>query len=210
MLRRTTVQIPANVFENGDTYADVRTRILEGGGVMEEMLRASEAGLAKEKIDVAPFTRLPAPVRVLILSEDWCGDCTDNLPVIDRIARESGKLDVRIVSRDANLEIADAHLKYGKFRSVPLMLFLNPDGSVAGELIERPESVTELRARKRREIYETHPEFGTPETSATLPEETRAALSAALMEMRAETRPFAIQEVGRELGEIASRIAAEK
>lgn len=201
------MQIPSDVFEKGDTYAAVRERILAGGGIMEEMLRASEAGLAEAAIDLTPFQLLPEPVRMLILSEDWCGDCTDNLPIVDRIARESGKLDVRIVSRDANLEIADAHLKYGKFRSVPLMLFLNKDGNVVGTFIERPEAVTELRAQKRREIYEQHPEFGTPETAATLPEETRAALSSALSEMRADTRPFAIQEVARELGAIATAIA---
>lgn len=202
--------IAPNVFENGDPYPVVRDRILKDGGIMEEMLRASEAGLAETTIDVTPFRQLGEPVRVLILSEDWCGDCTDNLPIVDRIARESGKLDARIVSRDANLEIADAHLKYGKFRSVPLMLFLDQEGNVLGTFIERPESVTELRAQKRREIYERHPEFGTPETAATLPEATRAALSAALTEMRAATRPFAIQEVVRELGAIATAIAAGK
>ena len=201
------MQIAPDVFDKGDTYAVVRDRILADGGIMEEMLRASEAGLADARIDVTSFQRLPAAVRVLVLSEDWCGDCTDNLPIIDRIARESGKLDVRIVSRDANLEIADAHLKYGKFRSVPLVLFLDDTGNVDGTFIERPESVTALRAQKRRELYEQHPEFGAPETAATLPEETRAELSAALTEMRAATRPFAIQEVTRELGEIATAIA---
>jgi len=35
---------------------------------------------------------------VLILSEDWCGDCTDNLPIVDRIAREIEQLRRRLVS----------------------------------------------------------------------------------------------------------------
>jgi thioredoxin-like negative regulator of GroEL len=146
-------------------------------------------------------------VRVLVLSEDWCGDCTDNLPIINRIAEESGKLDVRIVSRDAHPEIMDGYLKYGRFRAIPLMLFLSADGQVIGHFTERPESVTELRARKKQEIYEQHPEFGAPEAYATLPEETRAALSDALLAMRDETRPFAIGEVVRELGEIAAQVA---
>lgn len=199
--------ISPELFNSGDTYAQYHDRILRDGGIMEEMLRASEEGLAAETLDLSPFGGLKEPVRVLVLSEDWCGDCTDNLPVLDRVARETGKLEMRVVSRDENLEIADQHLKQGKFRSVPLMLFLSPEGEVLGRLIERPDAVTELRAKKRAEIYQQHPEFGTPETSAALPEETRAALSAELMKMRGETRPFAIAETVRELGAIAQRIA---
>src|SRR6476619_801733 len=108
--------IKSEIFDNGRTYAEVRERILADGGMMAEMLQASEAGRAAERIDVSAFTKLAEPVRVLSLSEDWCGDCTDNLPIVDRIARESGKLEMRVVSRDANLDIADQHLKYGKFR----------------------------------------------------------------------------------------------
>jgi thiol-disulfide isomerase/thioredoxin len=201
------MQISNDVFAGGETFAAYRDRIMADGGTMRDLLVASEQGLAAQAIDVAPFAALPKPVRVLVLSEDWCGDCTDNLPILNRLAEESGKLDVRIVSRDEHLEIMDAFLKYDKFRAIPLILFLDDDGNVIGSLKERPESVTELRARKRAEIYEQHPEFGTPETYATLDEETRAKLSEHLMAMRNETRPFAIGEVVRELGEIAGKVS---
>jgi len=191
-------------FASGDTYTKYRDRILAEEGMVRDMLIASEAFLTSEKLDLAAFEAMPATVRVLVLSEDWCGDCTDNLPILDRIARDTGKIDLRIVSRDANLEIADAFLKYGKFRSIPLVLFLDEPGEVTGQFIERPESVTTLRAEKRAAIYVAHPEFGTPESYATLEPEVRAALGDALMAMRQETRAFAIAEVVRELGSIVS------
>ncbi|MCC6792958.1 MAG: thioredoxin family protein [Thermomicrobiales bacterium] len=200
------MRISNDVFVSGEPYSAYRARIMAEEGIMRDLLVASELILAEQEIDLTPFTALPKTVRVLVLSEDWCGDCTDNLPILNRLAEESGKLDVRIVSRDAHLEIMDAFLKYGKFRAIPLILFLDDDGEVIGRLIERPESVTELRARKKAEIYERHPEFGAPEAYATLDEETRAKLSEALMAMRDETRPFAIAEVVRELGEIAATI----
>jgi thioredoxin-like negative regulator of GroEL len=201
------MQILERVFAGGETYAQYLARIMAEEGVMRDLLTASERILAETEIDLAPFTRLSEPVRVLVLSEDWCGDCTDNLPILNRIAEESGKLDVRIVSRDDHPEIMDGYLKYGTFRSIPLILFLAADGEVIGHFTERPESVTELRARRKQEIYDQHPEFGAPEAYATLPEETRVALSDALMAMRDETRPFAIGEVVRELGEIAAQVA---
>ena len=201
------MRISDEVFSSGDTYAQYRDRVLAAEGIMRDLLVASESVLAEQEIDLAPFVALPKPIRVLVLSEDWCGDCTDNLPILNRLAAESGKLDVRIASRDAHLDIMDAFLKYDRFRAIPLILFLDDDGGVIGHLTERPESVTELRARKKAEIYDAHPEFGAPEAYAALDEETRATLGAALMAMRDETRPFAIGEVVRELGEIAGKVA---
>jgi Thioredoxin len=192
-------------FETGTTFAAYRERILKGGGIMRDLLETSERALAREAIDVEPFTRLPAPLRVLVLSEDWCGDCTDNLPVLNRLAEESGKLEVRILPRDEHLDIMDRHLKGGQFRSIPLMLFLDADLNEVGCFVERPDSVTELRARKRQEIYAAHQEFGTPQTPPDqLSDETRAALQTALLAMRDEVRPFAIQEVVRELTAIVT------
>jgi hypothetical protein len=204
------MRIDAEIFEKGDSYSQYRERILAEEGMVRDMLIASEARLDATELDISRFLELPRRYRVLVLSEDWCGDCTDNLPILNRIAAETGKIDVRIVSRDEHLEIADAHLKYGKFRSIPLVLFLNEDGGVIGHFIERPESVTELRAAKRKEIYEQHPEFGTPETYATLEPELRAALGDRLLAMRDETRPFATAEFVRELGDIAERAGSSE
>lgn len=198
--------IGQDLFAKGTTYAEYRDRILAAGGIMQNLLTASEAGLAEEAIDVEPFRRLPKPLRVLILSEDWCGDCTDNLPIVNRLAEESGKLEVRILPRDAHLDVMDSYLKYGQFRAIPLILLLDETGRVIGNLKERPESVTELRARKRQELYAKRPDFGEPGAYANLSEEKRAELQDALLAMRDETRPFAIQEVVRELREIVDRV----
>lgn len=193
-------------FERGTTYADYRRRIVDGGGIMRDLLEASERALAATAIEIEPFARLP-PLRVLVLSEDWCGDCTDNLPILDRIAGESGTLDVRIVPRDENLDVMDSYLNRGQFRSIPVFVFLDDDLNEVGHFVERPDSVTALRAQRRGEIYERHPEFGTPETFGRLDDDARAALQEALMTMRDETRPFAIQEVVRALRAIVARTA---
>jgi hypothetical protein len=200
------VQIDEERFNQGTTYAAYRQRILAAGGIMEDLLVASESALAREEIDVEPFRRLPNPLRVLILSEDWCGDCTDNLPIVHRLAEESGKLEVRILARDAHLDVMDNYLKYEQFRAIPLILFLDENGNVIGDLKERPESITELRALKRQELYASRPDFGEPGAYAELSEEKRAELQEALLAMREETRPFAIHEVVRELREIVERV----
>lgn len=193
-------------FERGDTYDEYAAKIRAEGGRPAKLLDESEATVSDAKLDVTPFTKLDQPLKVLVLSETWCPDCTDNLPILNEIAKRTGNLDVRIIGRDAFPEVADTHLKEGKFRSIPTMIFFDQDGNELGTFIERPDTVTDLRQQRRREVYASNPDFGSPDAPASeLPDEVRAALEPRLAEARASTRDFAIQEVTRELGEIVAR-----
>src|SRR5688500_14922700 len=139
---REAMTITQETFDSGQTYAEYRDRNLRDGGIMRDLLEASERVLATEAIDIEPCRALPRPVRVLVLSEDWCGDCTDNLPILNRIAEESGKLEVRIISRDAHLDMMDNYLKGGQFRSIPVFIFLDENLEEVGNFKERPDTVT--------------------------------------------------------------------
>jgi hypothetical protein len=192
-------------FNSGTTYADFHRRLTEGGGIMQELLIAGEAGAAAAEIDFSPYLALERPLKVLALSEDWCGDCTDNLPIVDRIARETGKLDFRILARDENLDIDDHYLKSGVFRSIPVVIFMDEDYNEIGHMIERPDSVTELRKRRRAEVHAAHPEFGGIETPPDqLSDEVREARFAAELASREACRPEATAEVVRVFDAIVS------
>jgi hypothetical protein len=193
-------------FNSGQTYAEYRQHILDENGPAREKLAASEETLALAKLDLRALDALPEPVHVLVLSEDWCSDCTDNLPILDRIATESGKLDVRILHRDEHLALADEYLNDGQFRSIPTMIFLDQNLKDIGTFHERPDSVTSLRAEGKAAVYASNPEFGSADKPASeLPDDVRAKLSTALADSRAKTRPFAIQEVVREIAQVATR-----
>jgi hypothetical protein len=64
---------------------------------------------------------LPARWHLLALNEDWCGDSVNILPYVAKLADAVPSFDLRIVSRDANLDIMDAHLT-GKSRSIPVII----------------------------------------------------------------------------------------
>jgi len=71
--------------------------------------------------------------------------------------------------------------------------------------------VTELRAKKRAEIFAQHPEFGSPDAPPDqLPEDVRTRLNQALTAMREQTIPFANAEVVRELRAIVERAPARR
>jgi thioredoxin family protein len=192
-------------FDQGLTYDAYKAQMTRNLDRLEENER--RADLSKD--DLAAFRALPRPVKVLVLAEDWCGDVIANLPVLGRLAKDSGKLDVRIFLRDQNDDIMQRYLNKGQFKSIPVFVFLDEDFRELGHWIERPASVTEVRAKRRKEIFAAHPEFGSPDAPVDqLSEGVRVQLQTELAKMRDETTKFANAEVVRELREIATRVAA--
>lgn len=199
-------------FESGETYAQVRERIIANGGRIQTALEAGERAAAAADVDLSTFSSLNEPVNVLVISEDWCGDCTDNLPVLNRIAEETGKLNFRVFARDENLDLADQFLKEGKYRSIPVIVVLDDNLDPVNHLIERPSTVTELRLKKRQELHEAHPELGGFSTAPDqLSDEVRDARGKAEAALKAETAPWAVAEVvtwvGRALSPAATATA---
>ena len=192
-------------FDKGLTYDAYKEQMTRNRDRLEENEQRVELG----EEDLAAFRALRRPVKVLVLAEDWCGDVIANLPVLGRLAEESGKLDVRIFLRDQNDDIMQRYLNKGQFKSIPVFVFFDDDFRELGHWIERPASVTEIRAKRRKDIFAAHPEFGSPDAPVDqLPEDVRVRLQAELAKMRDETAKFANAEVVRELRGIATRVAA--
>jgi hypothetical protein len=62
----------------------------------------------------------------LIITEGWCGDAAQNIPVIEKIAFESANIETRYVLRDENLELIDAYLT-NNARSIPKLICLDAE-----------------------------------------------------------------------------------
>ena len=62
------------------------------------------------------------PFHLLALSEDWCGDAVNVLPWVARLAETVPSLDFRLLDRDANPDLMDAHLTDGRSRSIPVVM----------------------------------------------------------------------------------------
>lgn len=80
----------------------------------------------------------------LILSESWCGDAAQNIPVIERLAECSPNIDVKILLRDEHPAIMNAYLTGGTARSIPKLICL--DAATLDELGHwgpRPASIQE-------------------------------------------------------------------
>ena len=73
-------------FEQGMSYDAFKAQMTRN----QERFQAIEQALVLDPADLAAFTNLPRSLDVLVLAEDWCGDVINNLPILGRLAAESG------------------------------------------------------------------------------------------------------------------------
>ncbi len=67
----------------------------------------------------------------LTLTEAWCGDAAQNIPPIEKIARENDRIKTLYLLRDENLELMDKYLTGGG-RAIPKLICL--DGETLTEI----------------------------------------------------------------------------
>jgi len=80
----------------------------------------------------------------LVLAEAWCGDVAANLPIIHKMANCTPNIELKIILRDENLEIMDAHLTNGG-RGIPKLVCLNADDlAVLGSWGPRPAPAQQM------------------------------------------------------------------
>lgn len=99
---------------------------------------------ARAQVDPALADRIAATGRrwhLLALSEDWCGDSVNILPVVDALASAAPGVALRILSRDANLDLMDQHLTNGRARAIPVVLVLDDDFVERGWWGPRPRAL---------------------------------------------------------------------
>lgn len=87
---------------------------------------------------------LKTPVTMLVLTEAWCGDAAQVIPVLNKMADASSNLSLRLILRDEYPEIMDAFLTNGG-RSIPKIIFLKEAGQeVIGSWGPRPAAVQQM------------------------------------------------------------------
>ena len=79
--------------------------------------------------------------HLLVLAEDWCGDAVNTLPLLARLTEAAPNITLRVLARDQNLDLMDAHLTNGRSRSIPVVIFLDANYEERGWWGPRPESL---------------------------------------------------------------------
>lgn len=80
---------------------------------------------------------LPGDWHLLVLSEDWCGDAVNTVPIVAKLAERSPNTDLRVLGRDTNPDLMNAHLT-GASRSIPVVIALDESFEERGWWGPRP------------------------------------------------------------------------
>lgn len=96
----------------------------------------------------------------LLLTEAWCGDSAQNIPVMAKMAEINSNIHLKVIFRDENPQIMDAFLTNGS-RAIPKLIFIGNE-QVIGSWGPRPRAIQEMVLNFKQAFPEaTHDEFVT-------------------------------------------------
>lgn len=149
-------------YSAGFTYAEYRnlvTNLLQKGLVTgneqsESLLHYTELNEARmkrlDKLTIISdettefLQNLGTKYIWLVISEGWCGDAAQILPVMNKMAILSDKIDFKIVLRDDNEELMNLFLTNGS-KSIPKLILIKKDTmEVIGDFGPRPKAAIDL------------------------------------------------------------------
>jgi hypothetical protein len=117
-------------------------------------------------------------LKFLILTEDWCGDSSQFVPVLARLVAEIDGLEIRFLLRNEHLEFADKYRDASGRQPIPVIVVLDEGGDEVGVLLERPAAATELMASETRRFADENNQLdGIRRSYANMPAETKNAVS---------------------------------
>ena len=79
----------------------------------------------------------------LVIAEGWCGDAAQIVPILNKIAEASPKIDLKIVLRDKNEELMNQFLTNGS-KSIPKIIIVNHENKVLNSWGPRPSIATKM------------------------------------------------------------------
>jgi hypothetical protein len=113
------------------------------------------------KLNVARMSRLDKTIELItelrevveqidktqtwvILTEGWCGDAAQTIPVFDKIAKLNSNIQLKFLLRDENPELMDHYLTNGKSRSIPKLIAVDENLEELFNWGPRPKVLQEM------------------------------------------------------------------
>lgn len=154
--------IISNSLANSYSYVAYRNRIkdllAEGKSSGEEQsveilaysqLNETRMNRLDKTIKITPQTKhfltsLEKEYIFLVLSEGWCGDAAQILPIINKMVEVCDEIDLQIAFRDENPELMNLYLTNGG-KSIPKLIILEKDTlNVVADWGPRPTEAVKL------------------------------------------------------------------
>lgn len=96
------------------------------------------------------FSQLSIKLQWIVITESWCGDSAQIVPVIARLAQLNDKIDLKILLRDSNLDYMDLYLTNGG-RAIPKLIVYDENNEELFQWGPRPKEAQDLFARLKND-----------------------------------------------------------
>ena len=98
-------------------------------------------------------------VTWLVLTESWCGDAAQTMPMMNKVAELSDNISFKVILRDENLEVMNRFLTNNTMSIPKLVMVENATGEILGEWGSRPKTATQMVIDYKIEHGTLSPEF---------------------------------------------------
>lgn len=145
-------------YQDFDAYMEMMRQLVEQGKTTGENQSDSFVNYTKlnfsrlkrlnktSKLDPLVLEKLKniqKPQFWLVLTESWCGDAAQNLPIISKMAEASPQIELGLILRDEHLDIMD-DFKTNGGRSIPKLIAMDEDKSIKFTWGPRPEPAQQM------------------------------------------------------------------
>ncbi|WP_299434062.1 thioredoxin family protein [uncultured Maribacter sp.] len=119
---------------------------------LDKTIKVNEAVIEKVKA-------YSKKVTWLVLTESWCGDAAQTMPIMNKLAILNPNINLQIIQRDQNLELMNRFLVNGTL-SIPKLIMIDNDTlEVLGEWGSRPTIAAKMVEDYKKEHGTLTPEF---------------------------------------------------
>ncbi len=183
---------------NYNEYRTLANNLIDQGKVTG--IQQSEELTAYGKLNMARMNRLDKTLELLpeciqllstiqepqtwlILTESWCGDAAQIVPVLAAMANVNENITLKILLRDENLPLMDQYLTNGKSRSIPKLIAINQQRNELFNWGPRPNELQVIMTQLQQQqtpmetIKETIHKWYAQNKSIAIQEEIMACLS---------------------------------
>jgi len=154
---RTLVQ---NLVAEGKSTGETQTDALSNYSMLNDkrMKRLDKTTKLTEET-INEVTAYNGNVTWLVLTESWCGDAAQTMPIINKLAELNDNITMKVVLRDENEALMNEFLTNGG-KSIPKLIAIdNTSGNVIGDWGPRPSIATQMVHDYKAKHGKLTPEF---------------------------------------------------
>lgn len=135
--------VSKSIGEGKSTGNEQSADLLHYSELNEVRMNRLEKTLKMDSEVLKTLQNLKSKQTWLVVSEGWCGDAAQILPIIKLMADSSENIDLKIVFRDENEDLINQFLTNGA-KSIPKLIILNENLEVINHWGPRPEAAKNL------------------------------------------------------------------